>query len=261
MSQDMTGVALVDTGHFEAHGWVRVPAAFSADEAHAMRAVTWRALESVGIRRHDPSTWDKERPDHLQHLKADSVFEAVGSERTLAAIDRLLAGQPWRTPRDWGAFFLVFPTRGTWDIPSGGWHADAAYDGPLSPPAGLKVHAMYGDVAPRAGAMFVLSGSHRLVHQWFVEHPPAPGARSQDLSRSLHEHPYLRDLCSNDEPERRISRFHERAEVVDGIPLQARENTAEAGDVILMHPLLLHAPPVAHLGTQPRFVLNKDIYV
>ena len=248
-------------GHFEAHGWVRVRGAFSADEAAAMRAVTWQALESVGIRRLDRSTWNKERPTHLQHLKGDSVFQAVGSQRTLAAIDHLLAGQPWRPPKDWGAFFLVFPTNGIWDVPSRGWHIDASYDGRLSPPAGLKVHAMYGDVEPRSGGMFILSGSHRLVHQWFREHPPPPGARSKHLRRSVHQHPYLRELCSSSDRRTRIARFHEQPEIVDGIPLQAVENTAEAGDVILMHPLLLHAAPVARLGSRPRFVLNKDIHL
>jgi hypothetical protein len=39
------------------------------------------------------------------------------------------------------------------------------------------------------------------------------------------------------------------------------ENTAAAGDVILMHPLLLHAPPSTHLGSEPRFLLNQDIYL
>jgi hypothetical protein len=53
-------------------------------------------------------------------------------------------------------------------------------------------------------------------------------------------------------------RFHERVEEVDGIPLQVIENTASAGDLILMHTLLLHAAaPAAHLGSQPRFVLSK----
>ena len=57
----------------------------------------------------------------------------------------------------------------------------------------------------------------------------------------------------------RIARFHDRVEIVDGVPLRVLENTATVGDVILMHPLLLHAAPVAHLGTQPRFLLNQDI--
>ncbi len=70
----------------------------------------------------------------------------------------------------------------------------------------------------------------------------------------------MRDLCTPGIPSARIARFHQRAEEVDGIPLQVIENTGSAGDVILMQSLLLHAAaPAAHLGPQPRFVLNKDI--
>lgn len=44
-------------------------------------------------------------------------------------------------------------------------------------------------------------------------------------------------------PDVRIARFHESSEVVDGIPLQVVENTADTGDVLVMHSLLLHAAP------------------
>ncbi len=226
-----------------------------------MREVIWRALAQVGIRRDDPSTWTKERPEHLQDLKSDPAFRAVGSRRTLAAIDEVLEGQPWTKPADWGAFFLVFPTRRAWGVPTGGWHLDANYSGRLSPPCGVKVHAMLGDVEPRCGGMNIISGSHRLVHKWFTENPPLPDARGAQLRMSVQRHPYLRDLCTDGDGDARIARFHDRVEEVDGIPLQVVENTASAGDIILMHALLLHAPPAAHTGTQPRFLLNKDIHL
>jgi hypothetical protein len=247
--------------HFETHGWVRIPRAFSAEDAAAMREVVWRALAAVGILATDPTTWRKERPDHLQHLKADPVFRAVGSERTLAAIDAVLGGQSFRRPADWGAFFILFPAHRPWEVPADGWHLDADYAGPLAPPRGVKVHAMFGDVAPRCGGMLIISGSHRLVHRWFLEHPPRPGARNAELRASVHRHPYMRDLCTAGAADARIERFHERVETVDGIPLQVLENTAAAGDVILMHPLLLHAPPAAHRGSAPRFLLNKDLHL
>lgn len=248
--------------HFAAHGWVRIAGAFGAEDAAAMREATWRALEAVGIRRGDPSTWTRERPDHLQHLKRDPAFAAVGSDRTIAAIDEVLEGQVWHRPKDWGAFFLVFPTPGrAWSVPSTGWHCDADYGGPLSPPSGVKVHAMYGDVAPRAGGMNILSGSHRLVHRWFEQDPPAAPQRGATMRKAVHRHPYLRALCTPGDDAARTARFHEQVEDVDGIPLQVVENTASAGDVILMHPLLLHAPPTAHLGGTPRFLLNKDLYL
>ncbi|MGE3508856.1 MAG: phytanoyl-CoA dioxygenase family protein [Vicinamibacterales bacterium] len=247
--------------HFHTHGWVRIPGAFSANEAAAMRDVVWRALASVGIRRDDSTTWRKERPDHLQHLKSDRVFQAVASSRTLSAIDEVLGGQPWERPSDWGALFVLFPSRRPWHVPADGWHLDADYAGPLVPPKGVKVHAMFGDVVPRSGGMMIIDGSHRLVHRWFLDHPPKAGARGAELRASVHRHPYVRDLCAAGEAVARIERFCDRVEVVDGIPLQVLENTATAGDVILMHPLLLHAPPSTHLGSTPRFLLNKDIYL
>jgi hypothetical protein len=248
--------------HFRTYGWIRVRAAFSAEDAASMCDVIWGALARGGIRRNDSSTWTKARPEHLQCLKGDPAFRAIGGTRTISAIDEVLEGQPWQRPSDWGAFFLQFPTAHEWDVPSAGWHLDGDYAGRLLPPCGVKVHAMLTHVGPRCGGTNILSGSHRLVHKWFSENPPGHGVRGAQLRKSLQRHPYLQDLCTAGDPAARVARFHERVEEVDGIPLQVIENTASAGDVILMHSLLLHAgAPAAHLGTQPRFLLNKDIHV
>jgi hypothetical protein len=194
-------------------------------------------------------------------LKADPAFRPIGSERTIQAIDEVLEGQSWQKPRDWGAFFLQFPIGREWDIPNAGWHIDGDYTGELSPPCGVKVHAMLTEVGPRCGGANILSGSHRLMHCWFRENPPPPKTRGAQFRKSLERHPYLRDLYTAGDPEARIARFHDRVEEVDGIPLQVIENTASPGDVILMHSLLLHAgAPAAHLGPQPRFLLNQDIH-
>src|SRR5215510_3210324 len=158
--------------HFQMHGWVRVRAAFSVDDAAAMRTAVWRALNDVGIRRDDPTTWTKERPEHLQHLKADPAFQAVGSTRLLKGIDAALEGQAYARPKHWGALFLAFPSRAAWNVPSGGWHIDANYVSALSPPAGIRTHALFGDVAPPGGGTLIVSGSHRLVYKYFSDHPP-----------------------------------------------------------------------------------------
>ena len=245
--------------HFRTFGWTRVHGAFNTDAAASMRKVIWTALAQVGILREDPATWTRTRPEHLQHLKRDPVFRAIGTERTLGAINEVLAGQALPMPKDWGAFFLHFPTGGAWNVPSTGWHMDGDYTGRLEPPCGVLIHAMLSDVGPRCGGTNIISGSHRLVSKWFTENAPAKGARSAPLRKSLQRHPYLRDLCTSGDPAARIARFHERVEDVDGIPLQVVENTASAGDLILMHSLLLHAVPAAHLGTQPRFLLSTGI--
>src|SRR5262245_43776905 len=142
--------------HFRVHGWMRVRAAFSVDEAAAMRTAVWCALADVGIRQADQSTWTKERPDHLQRVKDDPAFRAVGSARLLQAIDAALDGHAYERPKNWGACFLAFPSKQPWNVPSGGWHADANYVSAVSPPAGVRTHALFGDVAPRAGGSLIV---------------------------------------------------------------------------------------------------------
>ena len=236
---------------------MRLPRAFDADAAAAMREVVWEALAAKGVRRDDPATWTSERPEHLQHLKAHPAFRAVGSERLLATIDALLEGQAYRAPRNWGAFLLAFPTQRPWEVPRAGWHCDANYLSTLSPPQGVRIHTLMGDVEPRCGGTLIVSGSHRLVHQWFEAHPQRQ-VRGADARTALRDHPYVRDLHEVSDPKVRIARFMESVEQVDGVPLQVVENTGAAGDVILLHPLVLHvAAPNA--GKAPRFLLSGGV--
>jgi len=244
--------------HFRAHGWMRVRAAFSSGEAAAMRAAVWRALADAGINRNDPVTWTTERPEHLQHLKEDPVFQAIGNGRLIEAIDAALEGQAYARPKHWGAFFLAFPSRDGWGLPSRGWHIDANYVSALFPPAGVRTHALFGDVMPRAGGTLIVSGSHRLVHKYFKDHPPAPGIHGAQYRKLLQRHPYLGDLHAEGDPAQRAARFMDRAEEHDGIPLQVVENTGTAGDVILLHPLVLHVA-TPNTGSSPRFLLSGGI--
>jgi ectoine hydroxylase-related dioxygenase (phytanoyl-CoA dioxygenase family) len=248
-----------ETGeHFREHGWMRVPAAFSVGEASAMRDVAWRALARVGITQNDPSTWTRERPEHLQHVKDDPAFLAVGSARLLEAIDEALEGQTFEKPKNWGALFLAFPSSEAWTVPSRGWHADANYVSASSPPAGVRTHALFGDVPSRAGGTLIVSGSHRLVHQHFTDNPPPPGARGADYRKLLQGHPYIRDLHTEGDVHERAARFMDRAEEHGGISLQVVENAGAAGDVILLHPLVLHVATL-NTGNAPRFLLSGAV--
>jgi len=237
---------------------MRVRAAFSGEEAAAMRAAAWRALAVDGISQDDPATWTSERPEHLQHLKEDHTFQAVGSVRLLEAIDAALEGQAYAKPKHWGACFLAFPSREAWSVPIRGWHIDANYVSALSPPAGVRTHALFGDVRPRAGGTLIVSGSHRLVHKYFKDHPPAPGTRGAQFRKMLQRHPYVGDLHAAGHADRRVARFMDRAEEHGGISLQVVENTGTAGDVILLHPLILHVA-TPNTGSSPRFLLSGGI--
>ena len=236
--------------HFREFGWMRVPQAFDAGAAAAMR--------QAGIHRDQPSTWTVERPPHLQRLKKDPAFRAVGSKALLAAIDAVLEGRAYDVPSDWGALFLAFPSDADWGVPARGWHVDANYTSPLWPTGGVKTHALLGDILPRGGGTQIVSGSHRLVHAWFQENPAPAGARSADLRKLLQLHPYIRDLHLEADPRVRIARFVEQVETVDGVPLQVIENTGRAGDVILLHPLVLHVA-APNTSSEPRFLLSGGV--
>lgn len=252
----MTAAETVE--HFRTHGWVRIPRAFSGTEASAMREVVWDELARVGIRPDDPSTWTVERPVGLQALKGHPAFGEVGSQRLRTAIDALLGEGGYEAPKRWGAVFVAFPTREPWSIPVAGWHIDANYRSQLWPPKGVQVHSLFGDVAPRAGGSLIVSGSHRLIHRWFTEHPPPPDARSAELRRAVMDHPYIRALHTRGDGEARIARFMDRTEEVDGVPLRVIENRGEAGDVMLLHPLTLHVA-APNTGSQPRFLLSGAV--
>ncbi len=244
--------------HFRLHGWMRVHQAFSADDAARMRDVVWAGLEGAGVRRDAPSTWTIERPARLQNLKGDPAFEAVGSERLLGAIDALLETRSYDRPKTWGALFIAFPSEGEWEVPASGWHTDANYRSQLWPPKGVQIHSLFGDILPRSGATLLLSGSHRLIHRWFKENPPPAEARSADMRKLSLGHPYIRDLHTDGDLAERIRRFMDRADDVDGVPLQVIENTGAAGDVVLLHPLLMHVAS-RNTGIAPRFLLSGGV--
>ena len=56
----------------------------------------------------------------------------------------------------------------------------------------------------------------------------------------------------------RIERFMGRVEDLDGIPLQVVEATGNAGDVILVHPLVMHVA-APNNAAQPRFMMSGGV--
>jgi hypothetical protein len=241
--------------HFRTHGWMRVARAFDDDAAQRMRRAVWRALSGLGVDPKEPSSWTVERPAHLKHLRKDEAFAAVGSAALIAAIDRIFEGRPYPMPGDWGALFIAFPSDAPWSIPIRGWHADAHYASALWPTNGVKTLAVFGDVEPRGGGTLIVSGSHRLIHAWFQANPPVPGAHGFDLRRELRKQPYIRELHRAGEPGDRAARFMDRTEEAGGIPLRVVELTGHAGDVFLLHPLVLHVA-ASNNASVPRFLLS-----
>lgn len=97
-----------------------------------------------------------------------------------------------------------------------------------------------------------------MIHAHFTRHPPLANARAADYRRALQRHPYLRALHADGDPSARVVRFMERTEEHDGIPLRIVENAGKAGDVMLLHPLLLHVA-TPNSSCEPRFLLSGGI--
>ena len=77
--------------------------------------------------------------------------------------------------------------------------------------------------------------------------------QSRDLRRQLQRQPYIAALHSPGEVDERIARFMEREERWGDTPVRVVEAAGAAGDVILCHPLLIHAaaPNTASSGIEP----------
>jgi hypothetical protein len=136
--------------------------------------------------------------------------------------------------------------------------AATSFAAPEKPTRGVKTFALLGDVVSRGGGTQIVSGSHRLVHGWFQENPPPRDARSADMRKLLKSHPYVRDLHSAGDPDERVARFMDRVEDADGVPLQVLETTGAAGDVIILHPLVLHVA-APNNAAEPRFLLSGGV--
>ena len=86
---------------FERDGIVKIPSAFSADDAAGMRDVLWRELsERHGMDRDDRSTWTTLRPTGLKTTKFDRRAHAILGPRVRSALDGLLG--EWIEPKHEG---------------------------------------------------------------------------------------------------------------------------------------------------------------
>ena len=179
---------------------------------------------------------------------AHPAFARIATARTLGAIGDL-APQWASGPKDWGAFFLLFPAPRPWTVPWKAWHIDHPWTAPARPLSGLKVHSVFGPIEPRAGGMTVVAGSHHLLEATLRHDSPPPGDRpATTRARVMRSCDYLRVLGTDGRGDERveaarITRFVDVDEEVLGCRVQVRELTADAGDVFLIHPLLLHTRP------------------
>ncbi|HEX3888528.1 MAG TPA: phytanoyl-CoA dioxygenase family protein [Phenylobacterium sp.] len=243
-TRDVFTPALAET--YARDGAVRLPGAIPAADIEAMRAALERKLAARPQR--------TPRPSKLSSRSGE--FDAFASPAVRTILNTLLG--EWEEPDHWGLPLVSFHTgEAVWNVPRAHWHIDLG-----APRAGqtrlVRLFAFLTPSRPGGGGTGYVAGSHRLIEALFAETGrtlPSAQARRRLEARS----PWFATLSSHHDEGERIERFMQDGDELDGVRVRVCEMLGEPGDVILMHPLMLHAPTPNVLAT-PRMMLTQFVY-
>lgn len=192
-----------------------------------------RAMESVGYKMDDPTTWEK---PYVRIPALDSFPMSEFAPKAWGAACELLGGEDRVVPCDLTTYFYVnLSVRADepW-MPPGpdapGYHKDGDYFRHFldSPEQGLLTLVYWSDTESQCGGTFVVSDSIKRVATYLAEHPEGV---------VLHEYNFgsLAKEC------------HDFTEVY-----------GNTGDIALIHPFMLHATS-QNMRRIPRFLTNPPI--
>lgn len=246
---------------FERVGIVRLPGAIASRDAVEMCNCVWSALQKrYHARRNAPDTWNAQRITGTHDLPKSATFAQVGSPAIREALDVLLGRGNWEPPERWGSLLVTFPeSRERWHLPHQAWHLDFPAKRPHRVLFAVRIFTCLATLAPGASGTLFVAGSHRLVQE-LCDREEAEKLKSADARAALiRSCPWIKDLCSRDGAVDRMHRFMESSEVSNDVELRVLEMTGEPGDVLLTHPMLLHAP-AKNCASVPRIVLSSTVY-
>jgi len=204
--------------HFIERGFVMLKNAFSREASQHAKDFLWSRIAKDGITK-DPRSWTRRHGIAEVYTPDDCVlWHDILTARLRGAIDQLCG--PGRTGVfGCGWWVVTFPgvTEAPWGV-DGSWHVDGAgYRHFLdSPEIGLLPIFLFNDIGPCDGGTVLKPGSHRKVAQLLLE-AGETGVDGGYLSRLARA-----KLCKDDED--------------DFVEVNGNE-----GDVMLVHPFLLHA--------------------
>jgi uncharacterized protein (DUF433 family) len=206
---------------FCADGFVILRSAFSRDIAEECRDFVWKEVLSW-----QDCTTGGQPMIHFRRNLAGEPFDQIVNGRLCAAIDQLTGAARAIIHGCFGWWPLLFP-----GFPGpGGWHVDGSnfHHHLSSREQGLVTLFLFSDIGPGDGGTPMARGSHRAVAQLLRSAEP-DGLSPDELQGNL---PVV-----------------DRARVI--------EATGEAGDVVMMHPLLIHGFG-PNSGRRIRFACNPQ---
>ncbi len=258
---------------FDRSGIVRMRGAVAESAAEDMLRTIWNCLRDRHyIHRDAPNTWpepkagstrmEQTRATHgflgTRHLPKSVTFEQVGNAVVCGAIDELLGSGQWQRPKRWGSLLVTFPeSTGQWDVPSSAWHLDLPASHSSLGLTAVRIFTCLAKLSPMMGGTLFVAGSHRLVQKLVREDERLSSHDAR--KRLISAHPWVKKLCSMDEAGNRVQRFMSEGTVIDGVEVRVVEMTGEPGDVILVHPMILHAPAL-NCSSSPRFALSTTAF-
>ncbi|NAZ86284.1 phytanoyl-CoA dioxygenase family protein, partial [Kineococcus indalonis] len=217
--------------HFLDKGYVVLERCFEPEQAEP---VVERAWQRLGVDRDDPTTWDRPRV----HLPSEQYLDAAEfAPRAFAAACQLLGGlERVETPWGWSDGIIANLGVGAdrpFEPPSakvGGWHKDGDFFRHFldSPEQGLLTIVLWTDVLSTGGGTFVATDSVGVVARYLAERPE--GVLPEELQETGLIH-HCREF---------------------------EELTGRQGDVVLMHPFVLHATSQNVLRAQ-RLITNPPL--
>jgi hypothetical protein len=230
---------------YQRQGVVRLPAAVALRDVEAMAATLRRKIEA----RPKPGP----RPSQLSSRTGE--FAAMANPTVRAVLNELLG--EWEEPPHWGLPLVSFHTgQAAWDVPHEHWHIDLGAR-PQDPRL-ARLFLVLAPSRPGGGGTGYVAGSHHLIQaqmQAAGRALPSVQARKALAARS----PWFSALTSAPTGEDRVRRFMHDGLELDGVSVRVCEMLGEPGDLLLMHPLMLHAP-TPNVLTTPRMMLAQFVY-
>ncbi|RVX69688.1 hypothetical protein B0A52_06332 [Exophiala mesophila] len=220
-----------DVEHFMTHGYVKIPGCFTKEASDEWTKDVWLRL---GMSPTDKSTWTRERINMPEHRRL-AIPEF--SPKAWDAICDLVGGEERVTDKSktWSDSFIV--NLGTEENEGkefkpkelDNWHVDGDFFTHFldSPEQALLVIPLYTDIIPNGGGTWVCTEGPAKIGKWLYDHPQ--GVTPQMIPVPL----------PKPESEDHLAKFYATIQTCDDSSFH--EMTGEVGDVILLHPLMLHS--------------------
>jgi hypothetical protein len=241
---------------FDRRGVVRLPGFYALDAIDAMADRLWTDLEQrFSIGRDRPESWTIAAPAQFQSLKRAGAFSALRSPKMVALADALLGAGAWDEPAPWGAPLVTFPTS-TPHLQNPAWHLDIGGVQRLAPLPILRGFTFVEPARAKGGGTLYIAGSHHLALE--IERTHGGPVRSAYVRERLKaDHAWFASLLAARGAQVRTLMNVEAQ--VGGHSVQLEEMTGAPGDLIIMHPAILHGSAHNALD-RPRMMLTAWIY-